>query len=92
MECKLTYLVPFTIWKTIASSPIISLLANIEMTSLINLELRLDFYCTTSPSVSVALRPIGATHLKLTAAMRPYSSLNLFHWFGIFGIDGTRIS
>ena len=31
---------------------------------------------TTSPSVSVALRRIGATHLVLTAAMRPYSSLN----------------
>ena len=30
----------------------------------------------TSPSVSVALRRIGATHLMLTAAMRPYSSLN----------------
>ena len=30
----------------------------------------------TSPSVSVALRQIGAMHLKLTAAMRPYSSLN----------------
>ena len=43
----------------------------------------------TSPSVSVALRRIGATHLKLTAAMRPYSSLIVFYWFGIFGIDGT---
>ena len=31
----------------------------------------------TSPSVSVALRRIGATHLKLTAAMRPYSPLFL---------------
>ena len=31
----------------------------------------------TSPSVSVALRRIGATHLKLTADMRPYSSLFL---------------
>ena len=34
-------------------------------------------YIYTSPSVSVALRPIGATHLKLTADMRPYSSLFL---------------
>ena len=34
-----------------------------------------------SPSVSVALRRIGATHLKLTAAMRPYFSLILFYWF-----------
>ena len=32
-----------------------------------------SFNCT-SPSVSVALRRIGAVHLKLTAAMRPYSS------------------
>ena len=30
-----------------------------------------EFIVMTSPSVSVALRRIGATHLKLTATMRP---------------------
>ena len=34
-------------------------------------------YIYMSPSVSVALRRIGAPHLKLTADMRPYSSLFL---------------
>ena len=37
----------------------------------------LELFNNTSPSVSVALRRIGATHLKLTAAMRPYSPLFL---------------
>ena len=49
----------------------------------------LMFIINTSPSVSVALRRIGTTLLKLTAAMQPYSSLIFLYWFGIFGIDGT---
>ena len=39
-------------------------------------EKKLHLYLT-SPSVGVALRRIGGTHLKLTSDMRPYSSIFL---------------